>query len=223
MTHPPPSGTVYGVLMNCDSEWRALGAAMAGAPYKGEPRAPVLYIKPANTFSADGDRVVLPTGCDSAEAWASIGLVLGRALHGAAEDEALAAVAGARLVIDWTLPHPDPLASFYRPPVRLKAWDGALGLGSAQQPLAALALPLQALRITLHVDGQHHALGFDALRRPPARLLAEVSQFMRLDAGDMLLIGAPLPRPRVQAGQTLQATAEGLGDLTQTLVRGEAA
>ena len=47
-------GTVYGTLLNFRSELAAWAPKMHGAPYKAPPKAPVLYIKTANTWSADG-------------------------------------------------------------------------------------------------------------------------------------------------------------------------
>jgi 5-oxopent-3-ene-1,2,5-tricarboxylate decarboxylase/2-hydroxyhepta-2,4-diene-1,7-dioate isomerase len=49
-------GTVYGTLMNFRGELDALGAQMNEAPYKAPPKAPVLYVKPANTWSENGGR-----------------------------------------------------------------------------------------------------------------------------------------------------------------------
>ncbi|MFS2015344.1 hypothetical protein ACEN88_02070 [Massilia sp. CT11-108] len=43
-----PTATVYGVVLNDSASARALGDLDA-APYKGAPRAPVLYIKPAGS------------------------------------------------------------------------------------------------------------------------------------------------------------------------------
>src|SRR6478735_7270457 len=53
-------GTVYGTLMNFRGELDAIGAKMNEAPYKAPPQAPVLYIKPANTWSENGAVIRLP-------------------------------------------------------------------------------------------------------------------------------------------------------------------
>ncbi len=70
MTETPrlTTGTAYGVLMNTASEWQVLASAMLNPPYQAPPQAPVLYIKPANTFSTSGDLVRLPTGVAEIEA-----------------------------------------------------------------------------------------------------------------------------------------------------------
>ena len=54
----PPVGTAYGALLNHRAALAALGDAVHAAPYKAPPKAPVLYIKPRNTFAGHGDTVV---------------------------------------------------------------------------------------------------------------------------------------------------------------------
>jgi 5-oxopent-3-ene-1,2,5-tricarboxylate decarboxylase/2-hydroxyhepta-2,4-diene-1,7-dioate isomerase len=53
-------GTVYGTLMNFRGELEALGDKMNEPPYKGPPKAPVLYVKPANTWTENGGAIALP-------------------------------------------------------------------------------------------------------------------------------------------------------------------
>jgi 5-oxopent-3-ene-1,2,5-tricarboxylate decarboxylase/2-hydroxyhepta-2,4-diene-1,7-dioate isomerase len=62
------SGTVLGVLMNHRPALAALGDAVHQPPYKAPPKAPVLYVKPRNTWLASGGTVVLPADAPS---WSS--------------------------------------------------------------------------------------------------------------------------------------------------------
>ena len=85
MTDHPPSaeaparGTVYGTLLNQRSALAALADAVNQAPYKAPPRAPVLYIKPRNTWVGEGEAVVVPAGVPALEIGATLGLVIGQA------------------------------------------------------------------------------------------------------------------------------------------------
>jgi 5-oxopent-3-ene-1,2,5-tricarboxylate decarboxylase / 2-hydroxyhepta-2,4-diene-1,7-dioate isomerase len=47
--HFLPTGTVYGSLLNFRAEVEALAPQMTQPPYKAPPKAPVLYVKTANT------------------------------------------------------------------------------------------------------------------------------------------------------------------------------
>ncbi len=210
------SGQVYGVLLNHRPALAALGDAVHAAPYKAPPQAPVLYLKPRNTQVTSGSAVAVPADVPALEVGAAVGLVIGRSATAVAAADALDHVAGLLLVADLSVPH----ASFYRPSVRLKARDGFCPLGAQVWPLtAALRQRLDALPLTVAVDGQvvHRCDTADRLR-PAAQLLADVSAFMTLSPGDVLLLGVAAGAPQVAAGHAVCITAEGLGRLDFQLV-----
>lgn len=195
-------GTVYGVILNDRASVQALGDWDA-APYKGAPRAPVLYIKPANTHAASGAQVALPAGAASVEVGATLGLVLGQAAARRSPANALDCVAGLVLAADLSLPH----ASYYRPAIREKCWDDSLVLSSTQ-PWVDVA----GLTLATEIDGQLvDSRSLADLLRPPAQLLAEVSDWMTLAAGDVLLLGVRYQAPQARAGNRVRVSCAGLG------------
>ncbi|WP_343731883.1 fumarylacetoacetate hydrolase family protein [Duganella sp.] len=198
MTQISPSAAVYGVVLNDSASLQALGDLEA-APYKAPPRAPVLYIKPANTHSQD---MRLPPGATEVEVGATIGLVLGRDATRLSATEALAALAGVVPAADLSLPH----SSYYRPAIREKCFDGALRLG-AVQPLSDLS----RVALSVEIDGKvADGWPLASLIRDPARLLAEVTAFMTLRAGDVLLVGVRYKAPRAPAGSCVRVVASGM-------------
>jgi 5-oxopent-3-ene-1,2,5-tricarboxylate decarboxylase/2-hydroxyhepta-2,4-diene-1,7-dioate isomerase len=199
-----PTATVYGVVLNDSASLRALGDLDA-APYKGAPKAPVLYIKPVGTRVGDGATVRLPQGATEVEVGATIGLVLGRSAARLAPDNALDSVAGVVLAADLSLPH----ARYYRPAIREKCFDGALPVSDVL-PLCDLA----RLELGIEIDGKIvDGWSLSTLLRDPARLLADVTGFMTLRAGDVLLVGVRYDAPRAAAGSQVRITAHGLGTL----------
>jgi 5-oxopent-3-ene-1,2,5-tricarboxylate decarboxylase/2-hydroxyhepta-2,4-diene-1,7-dioate isomerase len=209
----PHRGTVYGTLLNHADALAALGDAVHAPPYKAPPQAPVLYIKPRNTWVADGDAIVVPAGVEALEIGATLVLVIGRAASRIGKGEALQFVAGAVLDTDVSVPH----ASYYRPSLRFKARDTFCPIG-AMVPLADLGA-LDALAITVEIDGEVvHRAGTAGLIRPVARLLAEVSAFITLAPGDVLSVGVAAGAPRARAGQRVRIAIDGLGTLTNPLV-----
>lgn len=207
-------GTVYGVVLNDTASVRAIGA-LDGAPYKGAPKAPVLYIKPANTHVGEGAAVRLPAGADGVEVGATLGLVLGRGAARLMPDEALGAVCGVALVADLSLPH----ASYYRPAIREKCFDGALPAGPVRE-LAGVP-DLSALVLRTEIDGELVAeRSLADLVRGPARLLADVSEFMTLNRGDVLLVGVSYQAPRARPGSRVRISAAGLVSLQFTISEG---
>jgi 5-oxopent-3-ene-1,2,5-tricarboxylate decarboxylase/2-hydroxyhepta-2,4-diene-1,7-dioate isomerase len=213
MHHPLRRGTVYGTLLNHADALAALGDAVHAPPYKAPPRAPVLYIKPRNTWIGEGDAIVVPAGVEALEIGATLGLVIGRAACRLSEADALRFVAGAVIVSDVSVPH----ASYYRPSLRFKARDTFCPIGP-MVPLAALG-PLDALAVTVEIDGAvAHRASTAGLIRPVARLLAEVSAFITLVPGDVLSVGVAAGAPRARAGQRVRIAIDGLGTLANPLV-----
>lgn len=203
------SGVVYGALLNHLPALAALGDAAHQPPYKAPAVAPVLYVKPRNTLAGDGDAIVVPGDAPELEIGASLGIVVGRTACGVAERDALAHVAGYTIVGDISVPH----GVFYRPSVRFKARDGFCPMGPRVVPRSEIADP-DALAVRVEVDGALvQATTTGERRRPVAQLLAEVSAFMTLSPGDVLLLGASAGAPRVRAGQRTRIAIEGLGEL----------
>ncbi|ALX16086.1 2-hydroxyhepta-2,4-diene-1,7-dioate isomerase [Burkholderia cepacia JBK9] len=215
---PVAIGTVYGALLNERAALDALGDAVNAPPYGRPPQAPILYIKPANTHAADGAAVVVPAGVDALEIGASVAVVFARRATRVPAEQALDYVHGFTLASDVSVPHPD----YYRPAVRFKCRDGFCPLGPAIVPAAALG-DVDAIGLTVWIDGEVVVSGSTAtLVRPVRELIAEVTAFMSLDAGDVLLLGVAGGAPRARAGSTIEISAAGIGTLRHTLVAEEA-
>jgi 5-oxopent-3-ene-1,2,5-tricarboxylate decarboxylase / 2-hydroxyhepta-2,4-diene-1,7-dioate isomerase len=207
------SGTVYGVLLNHTPALAALGAAVNAAPYKAPPKAPVLYIKPRNTLAAPGSRCELPAGVGALQVGANLGIVIGRTACRVPVAQAASFVAGYVVVDDLSVPH----ESFYRPSVRFKALDGSCVIG-APVPSAAITDP-DALAVRVFVDGELVQRTDTAARvRPMAQLLADITDFMTLAPGDILLLGTSHGAPTVQAGQHVAIEIDGLGRVEHAVV-----
>lgn len=205
------SGTVLGCLMNHRAALDALGDAAAAPPYKGAPRAPVLYVKPRNTLAGDGAAVTVPQGVPALEVGAALGLVIGRSACRVSEADALQHVSGAIVVADLSVPHPD----FYRPSLRYKCRDGFCPLG----PATAGHASLDERAVRVFVDGALvHEAHTGGRIRPAARLVADVSAFMTLSPGDVLMLGVSAGAPRVGPGHAVAIEIDGIGRLDLRLV-----
>ena len=201
------------MLLNHRPALAALGDAVHTTPYKAPPKAPVLYLKPRNTQVGDGAVIGVPAEVPALEVGAALGLVIGCTACRVTEHQALAHVAGLVIVADLSVPH----LSFYRPSVRLKARDGFCPIGPRVLPLQAVSSP-DALAVTVSVDGRvlHQTTTGNRLRAA-ARLLADVSDFMTLAPGDVLMLGVSAGAPQVTAGHAVSVAIEGLGVLSFSL------
>ena len=210
---PPKGGTVYGTLLNHREALAALGDEVNVAPYKAPPKAPILYIKPRNTWAQSGDAVVVPSDVQELQMGATLGLVIGRTASQVSAAEAMDYVAGYVVMNDISVPH----ASFYRPSIRFKCRDGFCPMG-AFVSRDAVANP-DALTVTVAIDDgvvQHTDTG--GRIRALAELLADVTEFMTLHPGDILSIGVSAHAPLAHAGQRVTITIEGVGQLENVLV-----
>ncbi len=201
--------TVYGSLMHHRAELLALGDAAHQSPYNAPPRAPVLYIKPANTFNAFGGALVV--GESELLARACVGLIFRPNRHVAGIDIAQSAIKNRvfddwqlSLLCDFTLPH----SSFYRPPLRFNARDGSLAL--PQRWLAVSAHDLSSLRVETWINDQlAHSYSSEDWIRTAQDQLAAVSEFITWEAGDVLMLGCPPDAPLARAGDMVETR---LGD-----------
>jgi 5-oxopent-3-ene-1,2,5-tricarboxylate decarboxylase/2-hydroxyhepta-2,4-diene-1,7-dioate isomerase len=197
-------GTVYGTLMNFRSELDALGPKMNEAPYKAPPKAPVLYVKPANTWTENGGSIALPANVPEVAVGATVAMVMKSARE----------VAGYVLMNDLTIPH----ESFYRPPVKFNCLDGFLGIGDRIRARNEAGDPA-VFKLEVRINGElKQTVRFSELLRPADKLLADVSEFMTFGEGDMLMLGCAFDRPRARVGDRIEIKMPALGTLTNTLV-----
>ena len=88
----------------------------------------------------------------------------------------------------------------------------------ASSPRGAIADP-DALGVRVQVDGElRQSTSTAGMIRPVARLIADVTEFMTLAPGDVLLLGVAAGAPRARAGQRVAIEIDGLGRLENHLV-----
>ena len=211
-----PQGTVYGTLLNSRAELLAWATQASQAPYKAPPRAPVLYIKTANTWSQNGSRIDVPAHVPEVEIGASVAMVIGAPQFGTHGGPATPGVAGFVLVNDLCVPH----TSFFRPPVKTKCLDGFLGLGPTCVSPHDAGDPGRFILEVRIDDALRQTVDFSDAVRDASTLLSDVSAFMTLRPGDLLMLGCGAGRPLATAGQRIDIRAAGrpaFGVLSNTL------
>ena len=123
---------------------------------------------------------------------------------------------------DFSIPH----ASYFRPPVKFKCLDGFLGVG-AQWVGADQVGVVADLKLEVRInDRLCQTVDFSHMVRSAAQLLADVSEFMTLREGDVLMLGCDcLPgggRPLARVGDRIDISVPGMpafGTLSNTLVK----
>jgi 5-oxopent-3-ene-1,2,5-tricarboxylate decarboxylase/2-hydroxyhepta-2,4-diene-1,7-dioate isomerase len=195
---PECGNAVYGVALNFRGELESLGEKLHRDPYKKPPVAPVLYIRPRNTWSANGAAIHLPTDAKYLKMSGTIGIVIGH----------LSRVAGYVTVNDVSIPH----ESYYRPAIRQRCRDGFCVIGSE-------SIDHQPREIRISVNGELRCrANIDDLVRPVDRLIADISEFLTLQPGDIVLVGEPHDAPLASAGDRVRVEIDGLPTIENVVV-----
>ena len=152
------------------------------------PKFPGYFIKAGTSIAATGDAIERPQGTELLAYEGEIALIIGETCRRVSPEEGWSKVSGITAANDWglyDLRHADKGSN-----VKNKSGDGYTPLGPAIIPTAEL--DPTALRVrtwvngTLVQDDDTSSLVF-----PFGQLVADLSQLMTLEAGDVILTGTP--------------------------------
>lgn len=206
--HDVASGTLFGVALNYRGLLDQHLAAFQQAPYQKPPTKPVLFIKTPNTRNGH-DAVVLHPQGERLQPGPALGVVIGQRASRVSLENAMAHVAGYVVVNEFSLPED----SYYRPAVKAKCRDGFCVLGPHLVPRDQIANP-NKLSLKLSINGELRQENSTAnwVRDIP-QLIAEISEFMTLHPGDVLITGTPEGRVDVLPGDKVEVEISGVGRL----------
>lgn len=209
----PIDGTIYGVLLNYKGALEELGNQMYEPPHKQPPQAPILYIKPANTMNASNRAVPMPNGETQLEVGASLGIVIGKTACKVTEADAMDYVQGYTIANDISIPH----ESVYRPAVKYKARDGFCPVGPWVVEKESIKNP-DDFKLQVYVNDElRQENSTTNLVRSIPKLIQDITEFMTLNEGDLLLTGVPENAPLVNTGDHVKISVEGIGVLENTI------
>ena len=212
--HDVATGTLFGVALNYQGLLTQRLAEFEQPPYQKPPVKPVLFIKTPNTRNQHGAKVVHPGQGERLQPGPALAIVIGTTASRVSAEQALDYVAGYTIVNEFSLPED----SYYRPAVKAKCRDGFCAIGPELVPRAQLP-DVQSLAITLYVNGEVRQQNTTAnFVRGIPQLIAEISEFMTLHKGDVLITGTPEGRVDVQPGDTVEVEISGLGRLVNHIV-----
>ena len=212
--HDAATGTLFGVALNYQGLVDQHLAQFHEAPYKQPPVKPVLFIKTPNTRNGHDQAVVYPSDVEHLQPGPALGVVIGKQASRVSRAQALDYVAGYTIVNEFSLPED----SYYRPAVKAKCRDGFCAIGPQLIPRDQVKNP-HDLSLKLLVNGQLRQENSTAnfVRNIP-QLIAEISEFMTLHAGDVLITGTPQGRVDVVPGDRVEVQITGLGCLVNHIV-----
>lgn len=208
-----PPGKVIAVHLNYPSR-----AAQRGRT----PAQPGYFLKPTTSLSASGTPIERPAGCELLAFEGEIALIIGKDARRVSPEEGWSHVAGVTAANDfgvYDLKYADKGSN-----LRSKGGDGFTPVGPAV--LTANLIDPSALTIRTWVNGELvQEDTTETLLFSFGRLVADLSQLITLEAGDIILTGTPAGSTVVQPGDVVEVAiedAEGrtTGRLTTPVVEG---
>lgn len=196
MTDIPRPGKIIAVHLNYRSR-----AAQRGRT----PAQPSYFFKPSSSVAESGGELERPAGTELLAFEGEIALIIGRPTRRVSPEDGWAAVSGVTAANDFGLY--DLRAADKGSNVRSKGGDGFTPLGPAV--LTAADLDPDALRVRTWLNGDLVQEGTtDDLLFPFGRLVADLSQLMTLEPGDVILTGTPAGSSVTVPGDTVEVEVD---------------
>ncbi len=183
-----------------------------------EREPPLFFMKPADTIVAPGGEVPYPPETADFEHEVELVVAIGRTVYRALPDEAAAAVFGYAVGLDMTRRDLQRQARDLRGPWDLsKSCDYSSPCGDLR-PVSRIGHPDKG-RIQLRVNGRlRQDSCISHLIWSVPELIHHLSRFQVLLPGDLIYTGTPGGVGPVVAGDTLDASIEGIGSLSVKIV-----
>lgn len=173
------------------------------------PPEPVLFIKPETALCDIRQPVAIPKGLGSIHHEVELAVLIGTPLKQANEDRVARAIAGYGVALDLTLR--DLQAGFKKagqPWEKAKAFDGSCPI-SGFIPVAEFGDPQNA-ELSLSINDELRQQGNTCdMINPILPLIAYMSRFFTLRAGDIILTGTPQGVGPMVSGDMLKISLNG--------------
>lgn len=172
------------------------------------PSDPMIFLKPSTTVVGPHAAIKLPPASSRVDFEGELAVVIGRPVRNVSAEAAPAAILGYTVANDVSARDLQASDGQWG---RAKGFDTFCPLG----PWISTAVDPSDLRLTSEVDGVvKQDARTSAMVHKVYDLVAFVSSVMTLLPGDVILTGTPEGVGRIEAGQQVSITVEGIGTLT---------
>ncbi|CAG0930160.1 5-oxopent-3-ene-1,2,5-tricarboxylate decarboxylase / 2-hydroxyhepta-2,4-diene-1,7-dioate isomerase [Planctomycetaceae bacterium] len=185
------------------------------------PPEPVWFSKLNSSLTPHESEIVLPAWLESrVDHEVELAVILGRGGKEIAQEKALDYVAGYSIMNDVSARHLQKSDRENKHPwLRCKNFDTFTPFGPCLVAAAAVKDP-QALTIACRVNGEVRQNGnTKQMIHPVAKLIAVLSRYMTLEAGDVISTGTPAGVGKLVDGDVVECEIEGVGLLRNRVVK----
>jgi 2-keto-4-pentenoate hydratase/2-oxohepta-3-ene-1,7-dioic acid hydratase in catechol pathway/regulator of RNase E activity RraA len=182
------------------------------------PADPSYFLKPPSSLAADGDEVVRAQGCELLCYEGEIAIVIAESVRGVDPQAAAAAIGWVTAANDFGVY--DMRWADRGSNLMAKGQDGFTPIGP--RLVAAAELDLGDLTLRTRVNGETVQEDNSAnLLFSFGRLVADLSRFMTLERGDVILTGTPANSRPVVPGDVVEVEIDGVGSIRNEIVAAE--
>jgi 2-keto-4-pentenoate hydratase/2-oxohepta-3-ene-1,7-dioic acid hydratase in catechol pathway len=177
------------------------------------PETPLIFIKPSTSVIGEGDAIRLPASSEEVHFEGELAVVIGTPARNVAPADALRHVFGFAAANDVTARDQQRADGQF---TRAKGYDSFCPLG----PWVETSIDASDRRIVTRVNGEvkQNARTSQMVHDIPAQI-AFISAIMTLLPGDVILTGTPAGVGPIVAGDTVSVEIEGIGTLSNPVVR----
>ena len=181
------------------------------------PDAPLIFVKPATAYASTDDSIEIPTWTQDLHHEVELVVAIDSRLEKVTAQTARSSLRRVTLGLDLTARDiQNELKSKGHPWERAKAFDGAARVG----PMVEIDETFWTTDhlLELEINGEVRQSGhLSGMMWQPAELIAEVSQWMTLEPGDLVFTGTPPGVGPLRPGDTLVAKLDQVAVFTTSV------
>ncbi len=203
-----------GKIVCIGQNYRAHAKEMNSQP----PQEPILFLKPPSSLIGDGE-VIEAGDVGRVDHEVELALIIGRTAKRVAEAEAMSFVSHLAVFNDVTARDLQGQARKVGNPWSLAKGMDTFAPMSEPVPISRVD-DVHNLDLELRVNGEVRQKGNTSdMIFPPERLIAYISQFMTLEAGDIIATGTPEGVSPLNDGDMIVAKVVGVGTVRNQFIR----
>jgi len=175
------------------------------------PSEPLIFLKPPSSLIDGGESIVLPAQSKQVDFEGEIGLVIGKRLRNASEDEAVDAIVAVVAINDVTARDLQRKDGQW---TRAKGFDTFCPVGRPKAGKYSAA-QLADLEVVTRVNGTQRQHGkASEMAFPIPMIVSHISHIMTLEAGDLIATGTPAGIGPLTPGDIVEVEIPGVSTVT---------
>ncbi|MGE4318891.1 MAG: fumarylacetoacetate hydrolase family protein [Deferribacterales bacterium] len=179
------------------------------------PEVPMIFMKPSTAVNSHGAEVIIPAESQQVDYEGELAVVIGKKCRKVKREDAESVIFGYTCINDYTARDLQKIDTKF---TRAKGFDSFAPIG----PCIETDFDWKTARVKTFVNGEKRQDGTaDLMMFDVPSLIEFMSGIMTLLPGDVIATGTPAGVGRVEVGDTVDVEIDGIGRLSNTIVKDE--